>query len=52
MFREGFTFLRGEPLLLTVIVMIAVTNLLDAGFMTVLVPLWAQQSGVAPRPSG
>ncbi|MFE2724810.1 MFS transporter [Kitasatospora sp. NPDC059327] len=52
MFREGFTFLRGEPLLLTVIVMIAVTNLLDAGFMTVLVPLWAQQSGGGPAAIG
>ncbi|MGV9267792.1 MFS transporter [Kitasatospora sp. NPDC003701] len=52
MFREGFTFLRGEPLLLTVIVMIAVTNLLDAGFMTVLVPLWARESGGGPAAIG
>lgn len=52
MFREGFTFLRGEPLLLTVIVMIAVTNLLDAGFLTVLVPLWAQESGGGPAAIG
>lgn len=44
-FREGFTFLRGERLLLTIIVMIGVTNLLDAAFMTVLVPVWAKESG-------
>ncbi|MFJ2781399.1 MULTISPECIES: MFS transporter [unclassified Kitasatospora] len=52
MFREGFTFLRGEPLLLTVIVMLAVTNLLDAGFMTVLVPVWARESGGGPAAIG
>jgi MFS family permease len=44
-FGEGFTFLRGEPLLLTVIVMVGITNLLDAAFTSVLVPLWAKESG-------
>ncbi|MFG3055950.1 MFS transporter [Kitasatospora sp. NPDC048239] len=52
MFREGLTFLRGEPLLLTVIVMIGITNLLDAGFMTVLVPVWAKESGGGPAVIG
>ncbi|MFD5916446.1 MFS transporter [Kitasatospora sp. NPDC058201] len=52
MFREGFTFLRGDPLLLTIIVMVAVTNLLDAAFMTVLVPVWAQESGGGPAAIG
>ncbi|MFJ8435449.1 MFS transporter [Kitasatospora sp. NPDC094019] len=52
MFREGFTFLRGEPLLLTVIVTVAVTNLLDAAFMTVLVPVWAQETGGGPAAIG
>ncbi|MFI6846771.1 MFS transporter [Kitasatospora sp. NBC_00085] len=52
MFREGFTFVRSEPLMLTVIVMIGVTNLLDAGFMTVLVPVWAQESGGGPAAIG
>ncbi|MEV6979118.1 MFS transporter [Kitasatospora sp. NPDC093806] len=52
MFREGFAFLRGEPLLLTIIVMIAVTNLLDAGYMTVLVPVWAQETGGGPAAIG
>ncbi|MFE4412102.1 MFS transporter [Streptomyces sp. NPDC093064] len=47
-FAEGFTFLRGELLLLSVIVMVAVTNLLDAGFMSVLVPVWAKESGNGP----
>ncbi|MFF5129374.1 MFS transporter [Streptomyces syringium] len=44
-FGEGFTFLRGEPLLLTIIVTVGITNLLDAAFMTVLVPVWAKESG-------
>ncbi|MEU3792282.1 MFS transporter [Streptomyces fructofermentans] len=44
-FGEGFTFLRGEPLLLTVISMVAVTNLLDAALNAVLLPVWARESG-------
>ncbi|GAB7187490.1 MFS transporter [Kitasatospora sp. Ki12] len=52
MFREGFTFLRSEPLLLAVIVMVGVTNLLDAGFSTVLVPVWARESGNGPAAIG
>ncbi|MFH8384426.1 MFS transporter [Kitasatospora sp. NPDC018058] len=52
MFREGFTFLRSEPLLLAVIVMVGITNLLDAGFSTVLVPVWARESGNGPAAIG
>ncbi|KJY25713.1 MFS transporter [Streptomyces sp. NRRL S-495] len=52
MFREGFAFLRGEPLLLTVIVTVAVTNLLDAAFLTVLVPVWARETGGGPAAIG
>lgn len=51
-FGEGFTFLRNEPLLLTVIVMVAITNLLDAAFAAVLMPVWAQQSGNGPTAIG
>ncbi|MFE2137585.1 MFS transporter [Streptomyces sp. NPDC059466] len=51
-FGEGFTFLRGELLLLTVIVMVGITNLLDAGFATVLVPVWARESGNGPTAIG
>ncbi|WP_405834205.1 MFS transporter [Streptomyces sp. NBC_01176] len=51
-FGEGFTFLRGELLLLTVIVMVGVTNLLDAGFATVLMPVWARESGNGPTAIG
>ncbi|MFJ4184973.1 MFS transporter [Kitasatospora sp. NPDC089509] len=51
-FGEGLTFLRGEPLLLTVIVMVGITNLLDAAFTPVLVPVWARQSGNGPAAIG
>ncbi|MER6583614.1 MFS transporter [Nonomuraea sp. NPDC001023] len=44
-FGEGFTFLRGEPLLLSVVVMVGITNLLDAAFGQVLVFVWARESG-------
>ncbi|GAA1278887.1 hypothetical protein GCM10009677_36590 [Sphaerisporangium rubeum] len=45
-FSQGLTFLRGEPLLLTMVIMVAVTNLLDAAFNQVLVHVWAKESGV------
>ncbi|MEU4587052.1 MFS transporter [Kitasatospora aureofaciens] len=51
-FAEGFTFLRGEPLLLTVIVMCGITNLLDAAITSVLVPVWARESGNGPTAIG
>ncbi|MFF4362092.1 MFS transporter [Streptomyces sp. NPDC001604] len=51
-FGAGFTFLRGEPLLLTVIVMVGITNLLDAAFATVLMPVWAKASGNGPTAIG
>jgi MFS family permease len=51
-FGEGFTFLRGEPLLLTVIVMVGITNLLDAAITSVLVPVWARESGNGPTVIG
>ncbi|MFI7422435.1 MFS transporter [Nonomuraea sp. NPDC049684] len=44
-FGQGFAFLRGEPLLLSVVVMVGVTNLLDAAFGQVLVFVWARESG-------
>ncbi|MFC4517055.1 MFS transporter [Streptomyces ehimensis] len=51
-FGEGFTFLRGEPLLLTVVVMCGITNLLDAAITSVLVPVWARESGNGPTTIG
>lgn len=51
-FGEGFAFLRGEPLLLTVIVMVGITNLLDMAFAAVLMPVWAKESGHGPSAIG
>ncbi|MFI8854505.1 MFS transporter [Streptomyces sp. NPDC053499] len=48
----GFRFLRGDPLLLTVIAMVGVTNLLDAAFATLLLPVWARESGNGPAAIG
>jgi MFS family permease len=43
--REGWRFLRGDRVLLGIAVMVALTNLLDAAYVTVLVPVWAIESG-------
>ncbi|ARF64641.1 MULTISPECIES: MFS transporter [Streptomyces] len=51
-FGEGLTFLRRDPLLLTVIVMVGITNLLDAAISTLLVPVWAGASGHGPAAIG
>ncbi|MBL3668241.1 MFS transporter [Streptomyces sp. M2CJ-2] len=51
-FAAGFTFLRGDLLLLTIAFMVAVTNLLDAAFNSVLVPVWADESGNGPGAIG
>ncbi|MET8824397.1 MFS transporter [Streptomyces sp. NPDC004610] len=51
-FGEGLTFLRGEPLLLTVVVMVGITNLLDAAIASVLIPVWAKESGAGPGAIG
>lgn len=51
-FGQGFAFLRGEPLLLSVMVMVGVTNLLDASFSQVLVLVWGKESGHGPAVIG
>ncbi len=43
--REGWRFLRGDRLLLGISVMVAITNLLDAAWAAVLMPVWAVESG-------
>jgi MFS family permease len=43
--REGWAFLRGDRVLLGVAVMVSLTNLLDAAYVTVLIPVWAVDSG-------
>ncbi|MEU6788974.1 MFS transporter [Nonomuraea angiospora] len=51
-FGQGFAFLRGEPLLLAMIVMVTATNLLDAAWSQVLAPVWAKESGRGPAVLG
>lgn len=43
--REGWRFLRRDPVLLSLCLMIAVTNLLDLAWAAVLLPVWAHDSG-------
>jgi MFS family permease len=43
--REGWTFLRKEPVLLSMSGMVAVTNLLDLAFAAVLLPVWIKENG-------
>jgi MFS family permease len=45
---QGFTFLNGDRLLLAIVLMAGITNLLDSGFITVLLPVWAKESGDGP----
>ncbi len=51
-FAAGFTFLRGDRLLLSLVVMVGITNLLDAAFNAVLVPVWAKETGNGPAAIG
>ncbi|AWI31477.1 MFS transporter [Streptomyces tirandamycinicus] len=51
-FGEGLAFLRGDSLLLTVVVTVGITNLLDAAISTVLIPVWARESGHGPAAIG
>ncbi len=43
--RAGWDFLRGDPVLLGITVMVAMTNLIDAAWAAVLMPVWAVESG-------
>jgi MFS family permease len=43
--RGGWTVLRADPVLLGLIAMVAVTNLLDQGYSSVMLPVWARTSG-------
>ncbi|WP_243741135.1 MFS transporter [Streptomyces sp. 8K308] len=51
-FGEGFAYLRREPLLLSISLTVAVTNLLDAAYVSVLLPVWAERSGHGPSAIG
>lgn len=43
--RQGWDFLRTEPVLIAICAMVAVTNLVDQAYVAVLAPVWAKESG-------
>jgi MFS family permease len=43
--RDGWDFLRHDAVLMSLCLMIAVTNLLDLAWSAVLLPVWARESG-------
>ena len=43
--RQGWDFLRNDPVLVAMTVMISITNLLDQAYVVVLVPVWAYEGG-------
>jgi len=51
-FRAGTAFLRNEPLLRSIVAMVAVTNLLDQAVMAILLPVWARRHDYGPAVIG
>ncbi|TBE07231.1 MFS transporter [Rhizobium ruizarguesonis] len=47
--REGWRFLRGDAVLVSIVTMVATTNLLDQAYHAVLLPVWTQSSGHGPE---
>jgi len=50
--REGFSFVRVDPLLLAIATMVFLTNLLDQALMGVLMPVWANERYGSPAALG
>lgn len=50
--RTGWDVLRRDPILLGLMLMVAVTNLLDQGYSSVMLPVWARDSGSGPAAIG
>jgi hypothetical protein len=47
--RAGWDFLRGDSVLVAMMVMIAITNLLDQAYAAVLAPVWVKEHGYGPE---
>jgi MFS family permease len=47
--REGWIFLRRDAVLVSIVIMVATTNLLDQAFFAVLLPVWTQTAGHGPE---
>ncbi len=50
--REGWRFLRRDPVLVGITVMVALTNLIDLAWAAVLVPVWAVEGGGGAAAAG
>ncbi|MEV7414437.1 MFS transporter [Streptomyces sp. NPDC089919] len=50
--KEGVRFLRRDRLLRSIAVMLSVTNLVDAAYGSLLIPVWAKESGGGPAAIG
>ena len=48
----GWHFLRGDRVLLAIALMVALTNMIDAAYASVLVPVWARSWGGGPAVLG
>jgi MFS family permease len=44
---HGWRFFRADPVLVSIVAMVAVTNLIDQAYAAVLVPVWAKEAGNA-----
>nr|WP_245355428.1 MFS transporter [Rhizobium leguminosarum] len=47
--REGWHFLRSDAVLVSIVAMVATTNLLDQAYHAVLLPVWTRDSGHGPE---
>jgi MFS family permease len=45
---EGWTFLRQDAVLVSIVVMVGLTNLFDQAFAVVLLPVWVEAGGHGP----
>src|SRR6478672_567934 len=50
--RQGWDFVRGDRVLLGIAFMVALTNLLDVAYASVLMPVWAREWGGGPAALG
>ncbi|QKK23255.1 MFS transporter [Rhizobium hidalgonense] len=46
---EGWRFLRGDAVLVSIVAMVAITNLLDQAYHAVLLPVWTRESSHGPE---
>lgn len=50
--KDGVRFLRQDRLLRSIAVMLSVTNLVDAAYGSLLIPVWAKEAGGGPAAMG